>query len=43
VQKLQKQLESQQDILKQYEPKMKKKEKETKELSKVAGFKLDEK
>jgi len=34
VQKLQKQLENQQDVLKQYEPKLKKKEKEAKELSK---------
>jgi len=34
VQKLQKQLESQQDTLKQYEPRLKKKEKEARELNK---------
>jgi hypothetical protein len=35
VQQLQKQLENQKDVLKQYEPRLKKKEKEAKELTKV--------
>ena len=39
VQKLQNQLENQQDVLKQYEPRLKKKEKETRELSKVTKIK----
>ena len=38
VQKLKKQLESQQDVLKQYEPRLKKKEKECKEITKVSQF-----
>ncbi len=36
VQQLQKQLENQKDVLKQYEPRLKKKEKEAKELTKVS-------
>jgi hypothetical protein len=35
VHQLQKQLENQKDVLKRYEPRLKKKEKEAKELTKV--------
>ena len=38
VQQLQKQLENQKDVLKQYEPRLRKKEKEAKELSKVPTY-----